>query len=324
MSWLKSVSLSIMSRRRHLNMSYGGLSLIVLWILSVAASASDFPAELTRFTPYEHNPVFVAAREGHWDVRIRERGWIIHNADAKPGQPGWHLWYTGYNGTREGIKLLGYATSTDGLVWKRHPRNPVVADAWVEDMMIVRQSGTFFMFAEGRGDQAQLLRSENGVDWTRVGTLDVRKKDGTPIEPGPYGTPTAWYEGGTWYLFYERRDLGVWLATSSDMKVWRNVQDEPVLVPGPDEFDVDLIAMNQIVKHDGQYYAYFHGSKSGSKLWACGVAVSDDLIHWKKHADNPLFPIADNKSSGILIHDGKQFRLYTMHDRVDVHFPAER
>lgn len=297
---------------------------VVATLLADATSvcAADFPDELTRFAPFEQNPVFVAAGEGHWDVSIRERGWIIRDAEAKPGQPLWHLWYTGYDGTREGIKLLGYATSEDGLNWKRHSRNPVFADSWIEDMMIVKRDGTFFMFAEGRGDQAQLLRSENGIDWTRVRTLDVRKKDGTPIEPGPYGTPTAWHEDGTWYLFYERRDLGVWLATSRDMKVWRNVQDEPVLVPGPDEFDVDLIAMNQIVKHEGRYYAYFHGSKRGSKLWACGVAVSDDLVQWKKHAGNPLFPIAENKSSGILIHDGKQFRLYTMHDRVDVHLPA--
>ena len=33
------------------------------------------------------------------------------------------------------------------------------------------------------------------------------------------------------------------------------------------------------------------------------------------------FPTDENKSSGILVHDGKQYRLYTMHDRVDVYFP---
>ncbi|MHC4878801.1 MAG: glycoside hydrolase family protein [Planctomycetota bacterium] len=285
-----------------------------------SAAAAEFPPLLTSFVPHHSNPIFSAAGTGHWDVRIRERGWILRDPDAKHGKPAWHLWYTGYDGTREGVKHLGYATSNDGLNWIRHPRNPVFSDVWVEDMMIVPHAGTYYMFAEGRGDQAQLLKSRNGVDWTRVGTLDVRRKDGTPIEAGPYGTPTAWYEDGTWYLFYERRDLGVWLATSRDMKVWRNVQDDPVLSPGPDQFDLDLIALNQIVKHDSRYYASFHGSKRGSKLWACGLAVSDDLIHWKKYSGNPLFPIADNKSSGVLVHDGKQFRLYTMHDRVDVHF----
>jgi beta-1,2-mannobiose phosphorylase / 1,2-beta-oligomannan phosphorylase len=51
------------------------------------------------------------------------------------------------------------------------------------------------------------------------------------------------------------------------------------------------------------------------------VAVSDDLIHWTKYEGNPIFPLEENKSSGILVHDGKQFRMYTMHDQVHVHFP---
>lgn len=280
--------------------------------------ADEFPAELTTFQEFTGNPVFSAGGDGHWDTRIRERGWIIRDGEAQP--PVWHLWYTGYDGTREGTKYLGYATSTDGIHWRRHPRNPVFSDAWVEDMMVVRHGGRFYMFAEGRGDQAQLLISENGIDWTRRGALDVRKRDGTPIEPGPYGTPVAWFENGTWHLFYERRDLGVWLATSRDLKVWRHVQDEPVLVPGPDEFDADLIALNQIVRYNDRYYAYFHGSRRGSGLWACGLAVSDDLIHWKKYKGNPLFPTAENKSSGILVHDGQKFCFYTMHDRVDLHF----
>jgi hypothetical protein len=96
------------------------------------------------------------------------------------------------------------------------------------------------------------------------------------------------------------------------------------MVPGPDAFDVDLIAMNQVFKHKGRYYASIHGSKAGSKLWASGIAVSDDLRNWAKYPGNPLRPISENKSSGLFIHDGKQFRFYTMHDQVHVHFPAQR
>src|SRR5204863_475035 len=103
----------------------------------------------------------------------------------------------------------------------------------VEDMMVVRQDAKWYMFAEGLNDQAQLLTSTDRVHWTRQGQLDVRYTDGKPLTPGPYGTPTAWHEDGTWYLFYERSDKGVWLATSKDLKTWTNKQDEPVLLPGP-------------------------------------------------------------------------------------------
>lgn len=283
--------------------------------------AEDFPPELTQFAASTANPVFIARGEGHWDAKIRERGWILFDPKAKPDQPAWRMWYTGYDGTREGVKLPGYATSTDGLAWKRRDQ-PVYSEGWVEDMMIVPHDGMLYMFAEGLGDQSQLLKSKDGIRWDLVGTLDVRKTNGERIEPGPFGTPTGFYEDGTWYLFYERRDAGIWLATSRDMKIWRNAQDEPVIVPGPEEFDLDLVALNQILKYKGRYYASYHGSKQGSKLWASNIAVSDDLIHWKKHQGS-LFPKEENKSSGVFVHDGTQLRLYTMHDEVRVHFPAK-
>ncbi len=291
-------------------------------LFSFVVAEDQFPAELVQFVPSKCNPVFTAQGEGHWDVKIRERGWILRDHNK------YQMWYTGYDGTREGQKKLGYATSKDGLTWCSHPENPIYSDHWVEDMMIVKQNGTYYMFAEGAKDQAQLLTSSDGLKWKRQGKLDIRKVDGSLIAPGPRGTPTAWYENDTWYLFYERYDAGVWLATSKEMKIWTNLQDEPVLLPGPDEADRDLIAMNQIVKHHGRYYAYYHGTaanpdKTKPNLWSTNIAVSDDLIHWKKYENNPLQPIAENKSSGILVHDGKHFRLYTMHGKVDVHFPAK-
>ena len=302
---------------------FRSLVLVALACFADAAQAQDnlFPQELTTFAQVADAPIFKGAGPGHWDATIRERGWIYFDKSAQSGKPAWHMWYTGYDGTRAGQKKLGYATSSDGQQWQRHPDNPIYDQHWVEDVMIVRKEDTFYMFAEGEGDRAHLLTSKDGVAWARVGDLDVRTKDGQPISAGPYGTPVGWYENETWYLFYERGDLGVWLATSKDMKVWTNVQDEPVLKPGPGEHEKDLIAMNQIVKHKGKYYTYYHGSKAGSKLWCTNLAVSDDLVHWTKYSKNPLLPLASNKSSGILIHDGDRYRLYTMHDRVDLHLP---
>ncbi len=302
---------------------------LVLFLSASLAPAADrcacsaepeFPAELVNFEPSSKNPVFTARGEGYWDARIRERGWILREGDK------YHMWFTGYDGTRQGLKLLGYASSQDGLKWTRHPNNPIYRDHWVEDMMVVKQGDVFYMFAEGRGDRAHLLTSKDGIHWTRQGQLDVRRTNGEAIESGPYGTPTAWFENDVWYFFYERRDLGIWLATSKDMRQWTNVQDDPVLRPGPGKHERDFIALNQIVKYQGRYYAYYHGAAKGTArtLWTTNVAVSTDLRHWKKYSGNPLLPVEDNKSSGILVRDGNRFRLYTMHDEVHVHFSPKK
>ena len=184
----------------------------------------------------------------------------------------------------------------------------------------------YYMFAEGAEDRAQLLTSRDGIDWKRIGHLDIRLKNGDPIPEGPYGTPTAWFEDGAWNLFYERGDRGVWLARSDDAKVFTNVHDDPVLKPGPDEYDQDLIAMNQVIRHHHRYYAVYHGTKKSSdpkqpNLWSTGLATSTDLIHWKKYSGNPLRPIGENRSSGLMIHDAPGFRLYTMHNEVNVYVP---
>lgn len=283
-----------------------------------AEPAGKFPPELVDWEPRFEEPVFEARGPGHWDVKIRERGWILRENGT------YHLWFTGYDGTRDGIKLPGYATSPDGIHWTRSRMNPLRRDHWIEDMMVVKCGGTYYMFAEGAdSNHSVMLTSRDRVNWKWKGTLDVRLADGKTKAEGPCGTPTIWIENGKWYLFYEQHDKGVWLATTDDVdsRLWTNVQDEPVLVPGPDDYDKDMIALNQIIRHGGAYYAFYHGTngEGDPRTWNTNVARSNDLIHWQKYPGNPL--VEDNKSSGIVIRDGQGYRLYTMHDQVDVFEP---
>jgi hypothetical protein len=270
---------------------------------------------LIDFTSYAENPVFAGTDANTWDQHIRERGYILREENT------YHLWYTGYQGGGEEVKHLGYATSPDGFTWTRYPDNPIFTESWVEDMMVVKHDDTYHMFAEGKNDIAHRLTSPDRIHWEDHGSLDIRTVNGEPLTPGPYGTPTVWIEEETWYLFYERNDLGIWVATSKDLAVWTNLQDDPVLKMGPEEYDQYGVAMNQVVKHDGLYYAYYHGTPFEDwSLWSTNLATSEDLIHWKKYEQNPI--MGDNKSSGLLVHDGEQYRLYTMHPEVCVHYPS--
>ncbi len=297
-----------------------GFTLLPLQSASPVACAEDLQVPSIAFEPVPANPVFAAA-DGKWDTKIRERGWIMKD------ETGWKLWYTGYDPAQQPPAMsLGLATSSDGITWHRSSANPIVSDHWVEDMMIVKRGGEYFMFAEGNQDQSQLLKSTNGIHWDCIGTLDVRMKDGQPIPSGPFGTPTAYLEDGVWNLFYERRDAGIWLARSTDMKIWTNVSDDPLILPGPEDFDAIMIAMNQVIRIGDQYVAVLHGSGSPEKprQWCTYLATSFDLVQWTKDARGPLRPIDEDKSSGQLVHDGHQWRLYTMHNQVDLHLPIQK
>jgi predicted GH43/DUF377 family glycosyl hydrolase len=297
---------------KKLGIIYG----FILGVLAINApgvlAQNTFPTELVNFKEYPGNPIFTGTNVDTWDKQIRERGFIL-----KEG-PNYHVWFTGYSPASP-TKFLGYASSKDGIHWERFSKETIHPGQWVEDMCVVKSGKTYYMFAEGEGDIAHMLVSTDRVHWQEKGNLDIRKVDGSPIRKGAYGTPTVLKAKGIWHLFYERDDLGIWLATSKDLKIWTNVQDEPVIKMGPDAYDLFAVAMNQVIHYKGLYYGYYHASAFKDwHEWSTNIAVSSDLIHWKKYERNPI--IGNNQSSGMVLKDGKGFRLYTMHRKVNLYF----
>jgi beta-1,2-mannobiose phosphorylase / 1,2-beta-oligomannan phosphorylase len=283
---------------------------------SIKSESERFPAALTDFISFKSNPVFSGTGTDTWDQKIRERGYILLEDGI------YYLWYTGYKGEESAEKHLGLATSTDGLSWTRYKDNPIYDAGWVEDMSVIKHDSKYCMFAEGRGDTAHLLTSTDRINWIEQGQLDIRKSNGEPLSKGAFGTPAIWYEEGVWYLFYEREDLGIWLAVSTDLKVWTNKQDEPVIKMGPESYDQFAVAMDQIIKYNGRYYGYYHATEFKDwHEWTSCVAVSEDLIHWEKYIRNPI--MRENKSSPIMVFDGEKYNLYTMHPEVCIHFPKK-
>ena len=278
----------------------------------------EFPSELVEFVPYAANPVFTATGTDTWDQMIRERGYILFERGI------YKMWYTGYSGRDSDTKYLGYATSDNGINWTRYPENPIFSQKWTEDMFVIKNEGTYYMYAEGKNDVAHLLTSSDGIKWQEEGDLVILRVNGDTI-PGPYGTPNVVIENGKWYLFYERNDEGIWLAVSKDHKTWKNIQDEPVINKGPEKYDAVMLATNQVVRYKGRYYIYYHGlaerepeNPSSGSVWTSNVAMSTDLIHWVKYPKNPI--VEGDHSSPILVFDGKRYRLYTMHPSVFLYF----
>jgi hypothetical protein len=137
--------------------------------------SARFPSELTDFIAYKINPVFTGTGTDTWDQKIRERGYILREDST------YYLWYTGYRGDETVEKHLGLATSPDGITWTKYKDNPIYDSGWVEDMSVINHNGTYFMFAEGRGDTAHMMTSTDRIHWEEKGPLDIRLSDGRPL-----------------------------------------------------------------------------------------------------------------------------------------------
>jgi beta-1,2-mannobiose phosphorylase / 1,2-beta-oligomannan phosphorylase len=79
-----------------------------------------------------------------------------------------------------------------------------------------------------------LLESTDGIQWKRLGTLDVASQTGSPFRRDRLELRLAWFENGVWNLFYERRDAGIWLARSTDLKSGPTCQTIPLIAAGPE------------------------------------------------------------------------------------------
>ncbi|SCD21843.1 putative 6(G)-fructosyltransferase [Proteiniphilum saccharofermentans] len=317
---IKSKIMKYFSNLYHLGILVLFIGIFACQYHSQKSITDKFPPQMVLFGSYEENPIFSGTNSNTWDKYIRERGYILKDEGI------YKMWYTGYNGGDSSIKYLGYSTSTDGVKWSRYQDQPIFNDKWTEDIFVIKDDGIYYMYAEGKNDIAHLLISTDGINWNSQGNLIIFTTNGDTI-PAPYGTPTVWIEDNTWYLFYERNDLGIWLATSKDKINWMNIQDEPVLKMGPEKYDEGAVAANQIVKYNNRYFMYYHGSTNPNWAnpeenaeWSSLVAMSTDLINWTKYPDNPL--VKGDTSSPILVFDDHEYRLYTMHDKVCVYFPV--
>jgi beta-fructofuranosidase len=108
-------------------------------------------------------------------------------------------------------------------------------------------------------------------------------------------------DGSTHHLFYLQapRALGepvlrhhnasVGHAASSDLLSWRVLPD--ALGPGPDGSWDDLaIWTGSVIDHEGGWRMLYTGVSraEGGLVQRIGLAVSDDLVEWRKHPANPV------------------------------------
>jgi len=174
------------------------------------------------------------------------------------------------------INSLGYAVSEDGIHFKRlcDPilTNDVPQEArGPEDPRIVRLGDRFYMMYTGYGGRFDgdyricLATSPNLITWQRHGVmLEEPNKDASLFPERIDGR----------YVMFHRRNAGIWLADSTDLRHWTN--HRLIARPQPDHpwESVKIGIAGPPIKTDAGWLLIYHGVGEGPR-YSLGLMLLD-------------------------------------------------
>ncbi|MBQ7188297.1 MAG: glycosylase [Kiritimatiellae bacterium] len=194
--------------------------------------------------------------------------------------------------------------------------NPMVfrhGDAWY--MMFIR--------FDGKGYETHLAKSDDLLKWTRLGRIFSRgakgQWDAAQADGWPSIVDTRWdgpntlnrFQGKYWMMYlggaadgYETDPLSTGVAWTDDpsaLREWTRYEGNPVMRPSdPDARDFEK---KTIYKHftvedparscGGRFVNFYNAKSPGTGREVIGMAVSDDLLHWRRVGNEPVIDNGD-------------------------------
>jgi len=200
---------------------------------------------------------------------------------------------------------LGYATSSDGFTWTKHPNNPVLApeDVEVHRPSVMGHEGMLYLFAvqneQGAPAPATMRRwtSRDGLAWTDERLVMAATQ---AWENGTLSNMAVIVdEDGVWRMLYTAGDAAIGgyfgYAHSRDGVRWTKHAGNPVITGlyGGDPF---------LVKIGGRYYAWHSHLMAGSLRICC--RWSEDMIRWHPVYNNPQINYTQPWEHGVPEEEG--------------------
>jgi len=221
--------------------------------------------------------------ETGWEDDIN-RPVVVKRAD------GYHLWYTGQ---ARGHSWIGYATSNDGITWKRMSGQPVLSPEKPWEKVAVMcphvvwdESAKLFRMWYSGGEQNEpnaigYATSPDGLKWTKHDLNPVFIPD--PQNPWEKHKVTACQvvNQGPWYLmfyigFRDEPHAQIGLARSRDgITNWRRHPANPIIRPGENEWDHDACYKPYAIFDGKKWLLWYNGRHGG--LEQIGAAFHDGL-----------------------------------------------
>ncbi|MGO9111764.1 MAG: MGH1-like glycoside hydrolase domain-containing protein [Thermoguttaceae bacterium] len=225
-----------------------------------------------------------------------ETGWeddINRPCVLKKGNT-YHMWYTGQvrPGAGNGHSWIGYATSADGVTWKRMSDKPVVSfdQPWEKNIAVMCPSVLWdegakiyrMWYSGGEQNEPNAIgyaTSPDGLTWT--------KSAGNPVfVPDPHNpwerhkvAGVQVLKQGDWYvMFYigyqDEPSAKIGLARSKDGIVdWQRHSANPIIRPGEGKWDHDACYKPYAI-FDGRKWLLWYNGRHGS-LEQIGVVLHE-------------------------------------------------
>ncbi len=203
---------------------------------------------------------------------------------------GYHLWYTGQ---ANGHSAIGYATSSDGLAWKRVSPTPVLVaqEPWEKVAVMCphtmwdAETKLFRMWYSG-GDQYEpdavgYATSVDGLTWKKHSQNPIFTPDKRSAWEQQKVTGVQVLKLGDWHvMFYigfrdvDHAQIGV--ARSRDgITGWERHSANPIICPGQNQWDHDACYKPYAI-FDGEKWLLWYNGRHGG-LEQIGVAFHRGL-----------------------------------------------
>ncbi|MBM2827350.1 MAG: hypothetical protein HW403_1414 [Dehalococcoidia bacterium] len=211
------------------NDPYAGWSIGLAWSTEIDSES---------WVKHPDNPVLIPGSQGEWDSVS------VHDPRVIYDEGFYRMWYSGYDGH---LWRIGYATSTDGVVWTKHPANPVMHPGapgeWdasgVAYSSVLFQGGLYRMWYQGLGrDGAWRIgyaTSKDGLLWEKHSSNPVvATGPGDSWDGQKVMTPHVVKIGAQLVMFYTGAPLwGIGYATSKDGVQWQKMASNPIIASAP-------------------------------------------------------------------------------------------
>ncbi|XEC96146.1 hypothetical protein AB6A23_06180 [Paenibacillus tarimensis] len=197
----------------------------------------------------------------------------------------------------------------------------------VDCPFVFRHNGRFYMMYvgfDGIGYQTALAVSDDLLNWEHQGLIlrrdegtgwDAKNVAGTWIlrENDLFGAPVLKkWQGKYWLAYhaypengYEEGSAKIGLAWTDDESLMHwNRLEEPILTPqdGAD-WERGGLYKECLLEFEGTFYLFYNAKNKHRGRWIeqTGLAVSADLKHWKRYANNPVLKVSpDAWDSGFV------------------------